>query len=145
LEALEIRPGLVIPGSDLSATFSRASGPGGQNVNKVASRVTLRFSLETSTVLPEAVKDRLRRLARRRLNQSGELIIVSQRSRDQPSNLEDCRNKLRELVLKALVPPRRRRPTVPSRTAVQRRLETKTHQATKKRHRQPIDPTREED
>jgi len=145
VDALEIRPGILIPAADLSATFSRASGPGGQNVNKVASRVTLRFALETSAALSEEVKDRVRRLARRRLNQTGELIITSQRYRDQASNLDDCRDKLGELVRKALVPPRRRRPTAPTGAAIKRRLDTKTRQAAKKRHRQPIDPAGGED
>ncbi len=135
MEALEIRPGIVIPESDLSATFSRAAGPGGQNVNKVASRVTLHFALSETEALADEVKDRLRRLARGRLTRRGDLQLSSQRHREQARNLEDCRNRLRELVLKALVKPRQRHRTAPTRKSVERRLAEKAMRAEKKERR----------
>lgn len=127
---------MVIPASELAASFSRASGPGGQNVNKVETRATLQFALASSAVLPEEAKERLRRLARRWLTAGGDLQITSQRYREQARNLEDCRGRLRKLILRSLVPPRRRRPTRPTSASVARRLADKAHRKEKKRRRQ---------
>ncbi len=135
MEPLEIRSGLVIPAADLTASFSRASGPGGQNVNKVETRATLRFALASSVALSPEVKARVERLARGRVTQDGELVLTSQRYRTQARNLEECRARLRRLIERALTPPRPRRPTKPSRAAVEERLRAKARQRQRKRER----------
>jgi ribosome-associated protein len=135
LDSLRIDSGLTIPASELSWTAVRSSGPGGQNVNKVASKVELRFSLARSAVLAAPVKARLRAAAGKRVNAEGELCIVSQRSRDQQRNLSDTLEKLRTLVLAALEVPKPRRPTRPTRASQTRRIEQKQRQASKKRLR----------
>lgn len=126
---------MVIPASELAASFSRASGPGGQNVNKVETRVTLQFALASSAVLSDEVKERLRRLARRWLTAAGDLQVSSHRYREQARNLENCRERLRKLILRSLDAPRRRRPTRPTQVSVARRLADKAHQKEKKRRR----------
>jgi ribosome-associated protein len=142
LDPLVIRPDLVVPASDLRVRFSRASGPGGQNVNKVATRAALRFDLRATEALPEAVKGRLRELAKGRVTLRGDLLLTSDRYRDQARNVEDCRRKLRALILRALVPPRPRRATRPGPAAVKERLAAKRRQGERKADRRsPIDDT----
>jgi ribosome-associated protein len=136
VEPLEIVPGLVIPAAELRVRFSRASGPGGQNVNKVASRAALRFDLAGSAVLTLAVKERLRALAASRLTRRGQILLTSDRYRDQGRNLADCRQRLAGLIRRALTPPKRRRPTQPGKEAVARRLIAKRQIGTLKRERQ---------
>lgn len=130
-----MRRGIVIPAAELMASFSRSGGPGGQNVNKVETRVALSYALAASVALAPAVKERLRHLARRRITAAGELVVTSQRYRAQARNLEDCREKLRELILRALVPPRRRRPTRPPAAAVTARLRAKARRKQRKAER----------
>jgi ribosome-associated protein len=126
---------ITIPEADLTWTATRSSGPGGQNVNKVSSRVELRFDLAGTAALPDPVKARLRVLARGMLDAEGRILIKSERTRDQRRNLEDAREKLRAIVAQALVVPKRRRPTKPSRAAKQRRLTEKRQLASKKAER----------
>jgi ribosome-associated protein len=127
---------LVIPAADLSWRAVRASGPGGQNVNKVATKVELRFDLAGTRALGPEVKARLHRLARGRLDAEGRIVIASQKTRTQERNLEDARARLAALVEAALIPPRPRKATRPSRASKRRRLDDKRRQGDKKRGRQ---------
>jgi ribosome-associated protein len=131
-EPLVIDGVLTIPGAELPWTSVRASGPGGQNVNKVASKVELRFDVQGSAVLPAPMKARLLALAASRLDAEGRIVVTSQLTRDRSQNLADARAKLAGLVRAAAHPPKRRRPTRPSFSAKRARLEGKRHQAKKK-------------
>jgi ribosome-associated protein len=130
---------LTIPADELRWTSVRSSGPGGQNVNKVSSKVELRFDFERSRVLPADTKVRLRAIAASRLDAEGLLLVVSQATRDRQRNLEDARAKLGALVLRASERPRRRRATRPTRGSTESRLREKhLHSARKRdRHRRP--------
>jgi len=135
LESLVVRPGIVVPERELVWTAVRASGPGGQNVNKVSTKVELRFDFEASAALAESVKARLRALAQHRLDGEGRILIVSQVTRNQPQNLEDARQRLAQLVAQALIVPKRRRKTKPSRAAKRARLNDKRANSQKKQGR----------
>lgn len=135
--ALEIAPGVTIPDSDLSFAFVRASGPGGQNVNKVSSAVQLRFDMAGTTVLSDAVKSRLRAMAGRRVTDDGAILIIARNQRSQEHNRREALERLTDLVQRALVPPKTRKATKPTRGSRERRLEHKTRQQqTKQRRRQ---------
>lgn len=124
-----------MPGEAISWRAVRSSGPGGQNVNKVASKVELRVTLDAIEGLDPAARSRLGTLAAPRLDSRGRLLVTSQRTRDQARNLEDARDKVRRLVARALVTPTRRRPTRPSASAVERRLRGKRLRGARKRER----------
>lgn len=126
---------MEIPEQELEFEFIRSSGPGGQNVNKVATAVRLRFDVRGSTVLAPEVKVRLLALAGRRATREGELVLLGQRHRTQEKNRQDVLSRLAELVERALVVPRRRRATKPTRAAGVRRLRAKKMQADRKRGR----------
>jgi ribosome-associated protein len=132
---LVVKPGVVIPVRELEWGAVRASGPGGQNVNKVASKVELRFDFEASGALTGAVKTRLRALVQNRLDAEGRILIVSQVTRNQPQNLQDARERLAELIAKALIVPKRRRATKPSAAQKRARVNNKRQNSLKKQSR----------
>jgi ribosome-associated protein len=135
MKALPINDRVLIPGRDLSWSAARASGPGGQNVNKVATKVTVRFDLRGTDALTHAQKRRLRNIAGRRLDADGGVLVSAQAERSQLQNLERARATLRRLILKSLVEPKRRVATKPSRAQKRRRLQAKRQQSEKKRAR----------
>ena len=135
MDPLHIDARLVIPPEYLSWSAVRASGAGGQNVNKVSSKVELRFDLEGCPNLRPDVKVRLAAATAKRRSADGRVRIVSQATRDQAKNLEDAREKLAELIRAALFVPIQRRPTKPTRGSKVRRAEAKRHQAHKKQMR----------
>ena len=131
-----IAPGVVVHDDELDESFVRASGPGGQNVNKVATAVQLRFDAMKARSLPERVRDNLIRLAGQRATKDGVIIIEASRFRMQERNREDARQRLADLVAKAAEPPpKARRKTKPTKGAVERRLKSKAGRSTVKKLR----------
>ncbi|PKL50987.1 MAG: aminoacyl-tRNA hydrolase [Candidatus Riflebacteria bacterium HGW-Riflebacteria-2] len=128
---------LTIPADQLEVSAVRSSGPGGQNVNKVATCIELRFNPERCPQLATMVVNRLLALAGNRTDSENTIIITSQKYREQSRNLDDACEKLRQLILKALVPPKPRKPTRPTRASVQRRITKKRQNSEKKSHRRP--------
>jgi len=125
---LQVAPGIAIPEEELDERFVRASGPGGQNVNKVATAVELRFDVAASR-LPEDVKARLAALAGRRISAGGVLLIDSREHRTQSQNREAARERLAALIRQAAVRPKSRRKTKPSKAARERRLVSKVQRS----------------
>ena len=132
---LEVNHRITIPLKEFSYTFARSGGPGGQNVNKVNSKVTLHWDVTTSPSLPEDVRARFLAQYPRRINKEGQLVISSERFRDQGRNVTDCTNKLRELILVVATPPKKRRPTRPTKGSKERRLAGKREKSQKKQER----------
>ncbi len=135
---LAITPALIIDDAALEERFVRASGPGGQNVNKVATAVQLRFDVDGSRLLAPDVRERLKALAGSRMTDEGVLVIDARTHRTQGQNREDARERLADLIRKALVRPKRRKKTRPGKAAKERRLDTKKRRADTKRGRGPL-------
>jgi ribosome-associated protein len=137
---LDVNEQIHIPETEFEWSFVRSGGPGGQNVNKVASKAVLRWHLDASPSVPDDVKARLRTLQRSRITVEGDFVLNSQRFRDQDRNRQDCLEKLREFILQAASVPKARKATRPSRGSKRRRLAAKRHRAAVKgARRAPLD------
>ena len=134
---IEVAPGLTLDERTFDFRFVRASGPGGQHVNKVSTAVELRFDATSHPGIGPAMYLRLRTLAGRRMDQAGTILIESQKGRSQLMNKEDAVARLVELLRQAAVVPKRRRPTKPTKGSKERRLKTKKDEASKKQGRKP--------
>jgi ribosome-associated protein len=132
---IAVTPAISLDPAEIQEEFILAAGPGGQNVNKVASAVRLRFDLRSSTSLPEAVKQRLERLAGKRLTAQGELVIEARRFRTQEQNRQDALRRLVALIQHAAEPPRPRHATRPTPASQERRLRRKKQRSAIKRMR----------
>ncbi len=139
MDDLVVNERVTIPGAELSWTAVQSGGPGGQNVNKVATKVQLRWALADSTALPDWARERLTGLAGRKIDQAGNLLLSSSSTRSQERNLELARERLAALVREALDRPKPRRPTRPSRAAKRRRMDAKRRLGQKKAERRRPD------
>lgn len=143
MSALYVDERIRIPLRELRFGYARSSGPGGQHVNKTATKATLRWDVAGSPSLPEDVRERVLARHRRRITSGGELVITSQRYRDRARNVADCLEKLRALLAELAAPPKPRRETRPGRAATERRLAEKRRRAQAKERRRPPRPSRD--
>jgi ribosome-associated protein len=132
---LEVNSAIRIPLDEFEFTYARSSGPGGQNVNKVNSKAVLHWAVASSPSIPDAVRERFLSRYHQRITTEGALVLSSERYRDQPRNVDDCLEKLREMLEAVARPPTRRRKTKPTRGSVERRLKDKKSQAQRKQRR----------
>ena len=126
---LTVTSRLQIPMREFTFTYARSSGPGGQNVNKLSTKAILRWSMQTSNTLSEAVRARFLAKYGNKLTSDGDLLITSQRTRDAGRNTADCLEKLRSMLSIVAEPPKTRRPTKPTKSSIHRRLEQKRRQS----------------
>jgi ribosome-associated protein len=138
-EKLVATPSIKIPLSELRVQFARSSGPGGQNVNKTNSKVQLFWNVSESNAIGRALKLHFLQKFANQISKTGELLIESQVHRDQHSNRRECLLKLRDMLRKASRRPKPRTPTKPTKSSVQKRLDSKTKQSAKKKLRHPPD------
>jgi ribosome-associated protein len=136
---LVVNKRIQVPKGELEFTFARSSGPGGQNVNKVSSKAVLRWDVMRSAALPADVRQRFLARYGSRLTNEGDLVITSQRHRDQARNVADALEKLRVMVAGVAAPPKKRKPSRPTKASVERRRKSKEVQAGKKRLRRHVD------
>lgn len=136
---LEIGEGIAIPDEDLELSFARSGGSGGQNVNKVSSKAILRFRFSTNTSVPAEVKERFAARFATRLTKDGDVVLSCERHRDQPKNVEECRTKLKVMLLEVLHPPKKRRPTRRTKGSNERRLAEKKRKSDTKTRRRGSD------
>ena len=136
---LEINSIITIKSSELHFDFVRSSGPGGQNVNKVASAAQLRFDIRNSTSIPEGIKPKLIKLAGKRVTSEGILVLDARTSRSQSQNREEALDRLRSLILRALHIPKPRRKTKPTRASIEKRLRNKKARGKVKRLRGDVE------
>ena len=134
-KSIRVNSQISIPRAEFSLSFVRSSGPGGQNVNKVNSKVQLRWSVVASRALPEDVRQRLLARYARRISERGELVLSSQRYRDQAKNIADCESKLQDIVSTVASPPKRRKKTKVPRSVRETRLREKRVHSEKKQRR----------
>ncbi len=130
---------IQIPETEFIWTYVRSSGPGGQNVNKVASKAVLRWGFAASPSIPEPIKARFRARHMRRLTTEGDFLLTSQRYRDQERNRQDCLEKLAAFLREASQPPKARRPSKPTRGSKERRLTEKKRRSSVKANRKGAD------
>ncbi len=138
MSELYVSDRIRIPLPEFQFSFSRSSGPGGQNVNKVNSKVTLRWQVGDSSALPADVRQRFIERFPNRINGAGELLIHSQRFREQDRNLSDCLDKLRVMLTEVATPPKKRHRTRPTRGSKERRLQAKSKHSSKKQQRRDL-------
>ena len=119
---MKITERLFIPEGELEFSFARSGGPGGQNVNKVSSKAILKWNIDANTSIPEAVKARFRSSFANRIATDGNVVVASDEYRDQPRNIENCREKLAQMLASVENPPKPRRATKPTRASKERRL-----------------------
>ncbi len=134
---IRVTEGISIPEEEITVSFVKASGPGGQNVNKVATAVQLKFDVENSPSLPEPVRKRLKEAAGSRLTSEGVIVIDARRHRTQARNRKDAMDRLSDLIRKAAETPRKRRRTKPTAASRRRRLESKRTRGMLKKTRHP--------
>lgn len=134
---LNVNDRINVPLTELNFDFARSGGPGGQNVNKVNTKVVMHWRVTQSPSIPDDVRQRFIDRFHRRINKDGDLVVHSQRFRDQGRNVADCISKLREMLLEVAEPPKRRKQTKPSRGAKAKRLREKRMQSEKKQMRKP--------